>query len=238
MTEELERLRYPIGRFEPPYRIDRDQIERWIGEIEALPADLRRAVKGLTDSQLDTPYRPGGWTIRQVIHHLPDSHMNSFMRFKWTLTEDRPDNQALFRGPLGGTAGLLDDSGCGISRSVGRAPSTLGGTLAFPDRARSRKDVHSPRIRSGKPAGNHWFLCLARAAPPGTHPGGDPSGRVEWLIVALSAEARPALQGAPQGVHSINAGNDPVLHPCLVLCPPCRRRISRHRTCRHLVDGA
>ena len=96
MTEELEKLRYPIGHFEPPSRIDQDQIERWIGEIEALPADLRRAVKGLTDSQLDTPYRPGGWTIRQVIHHLPDSHMNSFMRFKWALTEDRPEIKPYF----------------------------------------------------------------------------------------------------------------------------------------------
>ena len=78
MTDDLEKLRYPIGRFEPPSRIDRDQIERWIGDIEALPADLRRTVKGLTDTQLDTAYRPGGWTIRQVIHHLPDSHINSF----------------------------------------------------------------------------------------------------------------------------------------------------------------
>ncbi|MDE2757981.1 MAG: bacillithiol transferase BstA [Acidobacteriota bacterium] len=96
MTEDLQKLRYPIGRFEPPTRIDKDQIEKWINEIEALPDDLRRAVKGLTDTQLDTPYRPGGWTIRQVIHHLPDSHMNSFIRFKWTLTEDRPEIKAYF----------------------------------------------------------------------------------------------------------------------------------------------
>ena len=96
MSAELEKLRYPIGRFEPPSRIDRDYIERWIGDIEALPADLRKAVKGLTDAQLDTPYRPGGWTIRQVIHHLPDSHINSFIRFKWALTEDRPEIKPYF----------------------------------------------------------------------------------------------------------------------------------------------
>ena len=101
MSAELEKLRYPIGRFELPSRIDRDHIERWIGDIEALPADLRKAVKGLTDAQLDTPYRPGGWTIRQVIHHLPDSHINSFIRFKWALTEDQPRDQALFRGTAG-----------------------------------------------------------------------------------------------------------------------------------------
>ena len=59
MSEDLEKLRYPIGRFEPPSQVDQDQIESWISDIEALPADLRRTVKGLTDTQLDTPYRPG-----------------------------------------------------------------------------------------------------------------------------------------------------------------------------------
>ena len=101
MSEELEELRYPIGRFEPPSRIDEDQIERWIGEIDALPADLRKTVEGLTETQLDTPYRPGGWTIRQVIHHLPDSHMNSFIRFKWALSEDRPEIKAYFEDQVG-----------------------------------------------------------------------------------------------------------------------------------------
>ena len=96
MPEDLKKLRYPIGRFEPPPEIDQDQIEKWISDIEALPADLRRTVKGLTDAQLDTRYRPGGWTIRQVIHHLPDSHINSFIRFKWALTEDRPEIKTYF----------------------------------------------------------------------------------------------------------------------------------------------
>ena len=96
MSEDLQKLRYPIGRYQPPSRIDADQIERWINDIEALPADLRRAVKELTATQLDTSYRPGGWTIRQVIHHLPDSHMNSFIRFKWALTEDGSEIKAYF----------------------------------------------------------------------------------------------------------------------------------------------
>src|SRR5262249_7464301 len=66
---------------------DRPQL---IAEIAAAPAKFRAAVAGLTDEQLDTPYRPGGWTVRQVIHHMPESHMNSFMRFRWALTEDNP----------------------------------------------------------------------------------------------------------------------------------------------------
>ena len=115
MSAELEKLRYPIGRFELPSRIDRDHIERWIGDIEALPADLRKAVKGLTDAQLDMPYRPGGWTIRQVIHHLPDSHINSFIRFKWALTEDRPEIKPYFEDRW---AELADYSMAPVSASL------------------------------------------------------------------------------------------------------------------------
>ncbi len=83
-------LRYPIGRYTPPAELTERQVEAWIDEIAALPADLRAAVAPLTDEQLDTPYRPDGWTVRQVVHHLFDSHANSYVRFKWTLTEDRP----------------------------------------------------------------------------------------------------------------------------------------------------
>jgi DinB superfamily len=68
----------------------RDQRDRWIAEIAATPAGLRAAVAGLTSGQLDTPYRPGGWTLRQVVHHVPESHMNAYIRFKLALTEDNP----------------------------------------------------------------------------------------------------------------------------------------------------
>lgn len=83
-------LRYPIGKFE--YVGERSDAQRGglIGEIAAAPAELRSAIEGLSDSQLDTPYRPGGWTVRQVVHHVPDSHMNSYVRFKLALTEDEP----------------------------------------------------------------------------------------------------------------------------------------------------
>ena len=83
-------LRYPIGQFEHGGEITDAEIRNWIDEIEALPELLRTTVQDLTDAQLDTPYRPDGWTIRQVIHHIADSHLNSLLRFKLALTEDTP----------------------------------------------------------------------------------------------------------------------------------------------------
>lgn len=82
--------RYPIGTFERPALIAAEQRNRFIEDIEALPALLRNAVSGLSDAQIDTPYRDGGWTVRQVAHHVADSHMNSFIRFKLALTEKEP----------------------------------------------------------------------------------------------------------------------------------------------------
>ena len=89
MTTAAPDLRYPVGRvsFTPGDRRARDEN---IETIAALPARLRAAIAGLDDARLDTPYRPGGWTVRQVAHHLPDSHMNAYVRFKLALTEDTP----------------------------------------------------------------------------------------------------------------------------------------------------
>ena len=83
-------LRYPIGPFDYSGPGDPRNRERAIEEIAAMPARLREAVRGLNDNQLDTPYRPGGWTVRQVVHHVADSHMNGFTRLKVALTEDNP----------------------------------------------------------------------------------------------------------------------------------------------------
>jgi len=85
-----EDLRYPIGTPKVQSRLDARLREQSIFELAEAPALLRRVVAGLTDAQLDTPYRDGGWTVRQVIHHVADSHMNSYVRFRLALTEDNP----------------------------------------------------------------------------------------------------------------------------------------------------
>ncbi len=87
---DIEILRYPVGKFSAPTNISMEDINQWISTLENLPQLVRIAVKGLDDAQLDTPYRQSGWTIRQVVHHLPDSHMNAYIRFKLALTEDNP----------------------------------------------------------------------------------------------------------------------------------------------------
>lgn len=83
-------LRYPIGRFQRPASVSAADRESAIAVIAAAPAEYKAAVKGWTEEQLDTPYRPDGWTVRQLLHHVPESHMNSFIRFKLALTESEP----------------------------------------------------------------------------------------------------------------------------------------------------
>ena len=90
MTVTLEQLQYPIGRFTPAAEWTARVRSAAIEEIAALPQRIRSAVDGLDEPQLDTPYRPGGWTVRQLVHHVADSHMNGFIRIKLALTENRP----------------------------------------------------------------------------------------------------------------------------------------------------
>jgi uncharacterized damage-inducible protein DinB len=82
--------RYPIGKFEPKESYTADDVKQSIDRIAALPARMEAALKDLSEAQLDTPYRDGGWTLRQVAHHVADSHMNAYIRVKWTLTENTP----------------------------------------------------------------------------------------------------------------------------------------------------
>jgi len=115
MTEDL---RYPVGPFSKPVSLSPGERRADIAEIATTPAKLRAAVAGLTEAQLDTAYRPGGWTVRQVVHHVPDSHLNAYVRFKLALTEDhptiRPYDQDLWArlpdssGPIDVSLSLLD----------------------------------------------------------------------------------------------------------------------------------
>ncbi len=115
----MEDLRYPIGSFAPPTTFSFADVRKSIDMIAACPKALRAAVAGLSDAQLDTPYRDGGWTVRQVVHHVPDSHMNAYIRCKLAMAENHPrikayeqDDWARFDdarvGPIGVSLSILD----------------------------------------------------------------------------------------------------------------------------------
>lgn len=87
---DIEHLKYPIGKFNPPAIEEEAYLQRRILEIETFPIKLQNTVNKLDQKQLDTPYRPDGWTVRQLVHHIPDSHTNAYIRFKWALTEENP----------------------------------------------------------------------------------------------------------------------------------------------------
>jgi uncharacterized damage-inducible protein DinB len=95
-VEELQKLKYPIGKFQRPTEFPDSFLKECIKEIEIFPARIKSAVANLSDAQLDTPYRPDGWTIRQVVHHCADSHSNAFIRFKLALTEETPTVKPYF----------------------------------------------------------------------------------------------------------------------------------------------
>lgn len=112
MTEE--ELKFPTGRFTPPAIYSQDAIKAWVLDIKELPFKLREVTVKLNNAQLDTTYRPGGWTLRQVIHHLADSHMSSLTRFKWALTEEQPTIKAYHQDKWA----LLPDSKLPIEPSL------------------------------------------------------------------------------------------------------------------------
>ena len=92
----MEHLKYPIGQVQIPTEITAQDINKWISDIEHFPTRLDALVINLSEEQLNTPYREGGWSIRQVVHHCGDSHVNSYIRFKWTLTENKPTIKAYY----------------------------------------------------------------------------------------------------------------------------------------------
>ncbi|HOS47227.1 MAG TPA: putative metal-dependent hydrolase [Bacteroidia bacterium] len=89
-------LKYPIGPFKRPVEISDADLNMWMETIEQLPLKMREAINGLNADQLDTPYREEGWTLRQVVHHVADSHMNAYVRFKLALTEENPTIRPYF----------------------------------------------------------------------------------------------------------------------------------------------
>lgn len=90
MNTDIEFLKYPIGKFKLPELVSPAMIDEAIVQIKSFPSHLFKAVSPLSVDQLDTPYRPGGWTVRQLVHHCADSHMNAFIRYKLALTESNP----------------------------------------------------------------------------------------------------------------------------------------------------
>lgn len=121
-------LRYPIGEFEFEGPFNDNQRALFIDKIEETPAHMRSAVADLNDAQLDTPYRPEGWTVRQVVHHVPESHMNSYMRFKLAITEDEPTIKPYFEDRW---AQLDDAQQAPIALSLGLLESLHGRWVWF-----------------------------------------------------------------------------------------------------------
>lgn len=111
----LQTLKYPIGEAKIPSEINKEHIKEWIKIIENFPLELEALVQYLSEEQLDTVYRQNGWTIRQVIHHCSDSHQNSYIRFKWALTEDQPIIKAYFEDKWGE---LFDSKAAPINLSI------------------------------------------------------------------------------------------------------------------------
>jgi hypothetical protein len=113
MTED--ELRFPIGKFAPRENYTAEDLYQCIRRIESLPAKIEEAAKALTAAQLNTPYREGGWTLRQVLHHIPESHMNAYIRFKWTLTEETPTIKAYNEKAWAETSEIALDPGISIT---------------------------------------------------------------------------------------------------------------------------
>ena len=139
-----EDLRFPVGRFQRPQSLSDAQRRAAIDTIAETPAKLRAAVRGLSETQLDTPYRPDGWTVRQVVHHVPDSHSNAYTRFKLALTEDTPDDQAVRRGCVGQARRRAIHADRDVARAARIAARSVGSPAALDHarRFRSSSSIH------------------------------------------------------------------------------------------------
>jgi len=114
-TETLEKLKYPIGPFKEPKEIERKTLQTWIESIATFPQKVKELTDGLSSKQLNWRYRPDGWSIKQVVHHCADSHMNAIIRFKLALTEDTPSIKPYFEDRW---ANLIDSMDEDITYSI------------------------------------------------------------------------------------------------------------------------
>ncbi|MCX7030080.1 MAG: putative metal-dependent hydrolase [Spirochaetes bacterium] len=136
----MDQIKYPVGTFSPDKDITPAKRTAWIAEIAGLPQSVRRAVQGLSKEQLDTPYREGGWNIRQIVHHLADSHMNTLIRLKLCLTEREPTITAYNQDAWALTADVLTVEphvSVGILEGVHARMAALLSSLAPADFART-----------------------------------------------------------------------------------------------------
>ena len=184
-------LRYPIGKFTWPASVSAADLRQAVGEIAAAPALLREATAGLSAAQLDTPYRPEGWTVRQLIHHVADSHINSYTRFRLALTEDNPtikpyDEKLWATLPDAASAPLapsfillegLHARWAALLESLG--PAEWARTFRHPDHGRHQARCHRRALR------------LARAASRRAHHG---VARSRGLVDSISQAGEESLE--------------------------------------------
>ncbi len=121
---------YPVGKFHAPESFSLEDRARCIETIASAPARMREAVAKLTAKQLDTPYREGGWTVRQVIHHIPESHMNAYIRFKLALTETNPVIKPYDEAAWARLSDVDRGARSGIAQTAGVSARTMGGADA------------------------------------------------------------------------------------------------------------
>lgn len=139
---DLEQLKYPIGKFEYVASASVAQIDEWIEVLESLPQRLENLVQNLTEEQLNTPYRPDGWTVIQVIHHIADSHHHSYTRFKWSLTEENPLIKAYEEKDW---ANLFDSQSAPVELSLNYLKA-LHAKMVFLLRGLSREDLQKSYV--------------------------------------------------------------------------------------------
>jgi len=155
--------RYPIGQFEKPLIISSNLISEWISIIAAFPESLGKEVRNLSDEQLDTPYRDGGWTLRQVVHHCADSHMNAFCRIKLALTEDSPTIKPYFEdrwAELADSKTIPVDASISILKGLHQRWTILLNTITATELARTFvHPEHDRKISVAEAIGMYSWHC-------------------------------------------------------------------------------